>query len=125
MTFRFARHTGNLEQLVHFYTTILDFAILGHFEDHDGYNGVFLGRKGAAWHLEFTTSVTPPAHRFDEDDALVFYPDNRSDYDAICSRIQQQQLPLLIPKNPYWQQHGLMISDPDGYNIIICPLQAQ
>ena len=125
MTFRVARHTGNLQKLVHFYTTILDFTILGHFEDHNGYDGVFLGRKGAAWHLEFTTSATPALHHFDEDDALVFYPDSHSDYDAICSRIQQQQLSLLLPENPYWQQNGLMVADPDGYNIIITPLQAQ
>ena len=69
MTLRFARHTNDLEAIKSFYITILDFELLGSFENHNNYNGVFLGFQNADWHLEFTVSnektnhhqVSPPA----------------------------------------------------------------
>jgi hypothetical protein len=42
MTLRFARHTNDLEQLKSFYITILDMELLGGFENHNGYDGIFL-----------------------------------------------------------------------------------
>lgn len=76
MKFRYARHTSDLEKLETFYTEILDFDILGGFENHDGYDGLFLGKKDTDWHLEFTKSDELANQIFDEDDILVFYPDS-------------------------------------------------
>jgi hypothetical protein len=45
MTFRFARHTNNLEQLKSFYIYILGLELLGGFENHNGYDGVFIGKQ--------------------------------------------------------------------------------
>ena len=42
MTFRFARHTNDLEQIKSFYIAILGFELLGTFENHNGYDGVFI-----------------------------------------------------------------------------------
>lgn len=72
MHFRYARHTQKIESLIYFYTSVLNFEVLGKFEKHDGYDGVFLGIKGENWHLEFTQSEEKPISKFDEDDALVF-----------------------------------------------------
>ena len=73
MKFRVARHTSKIDTIINFYHSILGFDILGSFENHDGYDGVFLGLKDENWHLEFTISETSPNHHPDEDDLLVFY----------------------------------------------------
>ncbi|HRW76706.1 MAG: VOC family protein [Lewinellaceae bacterium] len=119
MTFRYARHTRNLEALTRFYTRILGLDIVGSFEGHDGINGVMIGPTGAQWHLEFTESAEPPVHAFDEEDNLVFYPADRLAYDTILERIRQQQIPEIAPRNSYWEDHGIMILDPDGYRVVI------
>ena len=74
MTFRFARHTNNLEQIKSFYIDILGFELLGSFENHNGYAGVFIGKSNDNWHLEFTKSEEIVLFNFNEDDNLVFYP---------------------------------------------------
>jgi catechol 2,3-dioxygenase-like lactoylglutathione lyase family enzyme len=44
MKFRVARHTNDLDKIKTFYTTVLGFEVLGSFEDHDSYDGLFLGK---------------------------------------------------------------------------------
>lgn len=123
MIFRAARHTNKLESLIAFYTQVLEFEVLGEFRDHDGYDGVFLGRKNEKWHLEFTTTVEAVNHQFDEDDLLVFYPENEEEYTRITDKIKTSDLLQLEPKNPYWKTNGILITDPDGYGIIISDLE--
>ncbi|MCF8238631.1 MAG: VOC family protein [Saprospiraceae bacterium] len=119
MHFRYARHSNDLKKLTDFYSGILNLDILGGFQDHDGYNGVFLGPNDGNWHLEFTESPDAPNHSFDEEDNLVFYPENRLVYDQILQRIHRENIPLVKPKNPYWETHGVMILDPDGFRVVI------
>lgn len=119
MKFRYARHTKNLEALENFYTKVLGLEVLGSFENHDFYDGLFLGIKGESWHLEFTTSPDLPRQVVDEDDLLVFYPKNQKDYEKIISNISRYTIKTFNPKNPYWQENGILIKDPDQYGIII------
>ncbi len=121
MQFRYARHTQKLESLIYFYTAIFNFEILGKFENHDGYNGVFLGRKGERWHLEFTENDELPKHTFDEDDALVFYPESQKEYDDILNNLEKYEVPILSPKNSYWQENGICFEDCEHYPIIVSP----
>ena len=51
---RMARPTDNLSEVVQFYRDGLGFEVLYEFNDHDGFDGIMLGHKGAAYHLEFT-----------------------------------------------------------------------
>lgn len=118
MTFRYARHTANLEVLEKFYTEIVGLEKLGGFENHSSYDGIFLGKPEENWHLEFTRSNEAPDHQFDEDDALVFYLETNEDLAKLKLRIEKHLLPLETPKNPYWRENGLQISDPDGYKVI-------
>src|SRR5690606_30468611 len=111
MNFRYARHTQKIESLVYFYTSILNFQILGKFENHDGYDGVFLGVKGENWHLEFTQNREKPVSVFDEDDFLVFYPDSKKSYGEILENLKKFEVPLLEPKNPYWKDKGICFED--------------
>ena len=72
MTFRFARHTNDLEQIKSFYIAILGFELLGAFENHNGYDGVFIGKSNENWHLEFTKTKEVIFFDFKEDDTLLF-----------------------------------------------------
>lgn len=98
MTFRFARHTNDLEAIKSFYINILDFELLGNFENHDNYNGIFLGFPNTDWHLEFTTSDEKTNHYFDEDDILVLYPETQNKYDSLLERVSKNNILLVTSK---------------------------
>jgi hypothetical protein len=118
MTFRYARHTDDLHKIEKFYTEIAGLEKTGFFENHDHYNGIFLGHKNSDWQLEFTVSADKPNHIFDEDDILVFYLNSQAEMEIVKKKIKQQGLEVKIPVNPYWLHNGIMISDPDGYGVV-------
>ena len=119
MEFRYARHTHTIEKIIKFYTSVLTFKILGRFDDHEGYDGVFLGIKGESWHLEFTQNNEKPISKFDEDDALVFYPETQKLIDNILDNLRSFKIPIIKTENPYWNNKGYCFEDPDGFKIII------
>jgi len=123
MTIRFARHTNDLNAIKSFYIMVLGFELLGDFENHDNYNGVFLGFPNADWHLEFTTSDEKADHHFDEDDILVLYPESQTRYDSLLEKLAANNIALVPSKNPYWNENGRMFLDPDGYRIVLSPLK--
>jgi hypothetical protein len=125
MKFRFARHTNNLEKLKTFYSKILCLEILGSFENHNNYNGIFLGKQYLDWHLEFTKSNEIVKFNFNEDDILVFYPENIAEYNFLIENINKNNIDFIECKNTYWSINGKMILDPDGYRIIISNLKAK
>jgi extradiol dioxygenase family protein len=122
MTFRYARHTTDLNRIERFYTEIVGLEKLGGFENHNNYDGLFLGHKNSDWHLEFTTSTEFPKSKFDEDDILVFYVNSEIELANIKKRLCQKNTPLEVPKNRYWEENGIMISDPDSFKITIVRL---
>jgi catechol 2,3-dioxygenase-like lactoylglutathione lyase family enzyme len=119
MKLRVARHTINLERIIWFYCDLLGLEVLGKFEDHDGYNGVFLGLKNTGWHLEFTTSAHPPQHEPDEDDLLVFYQQSAAEYEALKHKLETHNATMVTARNPYWDTNGCTYLDPDGYRVVI------
>ncbi|MEY4926321.1 MAG: hypothetical protein RI894_757 [Bacteroidota bacterium] len=123
MTFRLARHTDDFQAIIFFYTHFLGFELLGSFENHAGYDGIFLGKKGLDWHLEFTKSAEKAVRRLDDDDILVFYPASEAEYHAILNRFSGKNVLPISIRNPYWQENGRAFSDPDGFPIIISPLK--
>lgn len=123
MTFRFARHTNDLEQIKSFYIDVLGFHLLGGFENHNGYDGIFIGKSSENWHLEFTKSEEIVHFDFNEDDVLVFYPNSKIEFDFIMNKIQSTKIEFIKAKNSYWNENGKMVIDPDGYRIIISDLK--
>jgi 2-oxoisovalerate dehydrogenase E1 component len=106
MTFRYARHTNNLEKLQWFYTSILELGVIGGFKNHNGYDGIFIGKPNENWHIEFTQNQEVVTHTFNEDDILVFYPENQLEYQTIVANIHKNNIQTLEPKNPYWKENG-------------------
>jgi len=125
MKFRVARHTNDLEKIKTFYTKILGFEVLGYFKNHNNYDGLFLGKPNLDWHLEFTKSDEIVFFDFNEDDILVLYPNSKMEFDFIMNKIQSKKIELIKAKNPYWNENGKMILDPDGYRIIISDLKIE
>ena len=123
MTFRFARHTNDLEQIKSFYIAILGFELLGTLENHNGYDGVFIGKSNENWHLEFTKTKEVISFDFKEDDILVFYPESKMEFDLLINKLQSHEIEFIKAKNPYWNENGKMILDPDGYRILISDLK--
>lgn len=123
MKFRVARHTNDLEKVKKFYISVLGFDILGSFENHDDYDGIFLGKPNLDWHLEFTKSSEVVEFNYNEDDIFVFYPDTTIEYDSLIENIKKQNITFIKAKNPYWNDSEIsevkMILDPDGYRIVI------
>lgn len=125
MTLRVARHTDNLEKIEHFYVNILGFERLGGFQNHNNYDGVFIGKAGLDWHFEFTQSETKAKHVFDEDDVIVLYPETIIAYIELTNRLLNHNIVSITASNPFWNENGKMFQDPDGYRIVISPLKAE
>ncbi|MDQ6472879.1 VOC family protein [Flavobacterium sp. LHD-80] len=124
MFLRVARHTNNLKEIEDFYVNILGFERLGGFQNHNNYDGVFIGKSGLDWHFEFTQSEIKANHTFDEDDVIVLYPKSVSDYNNLINKLIRLNISTITAVNPFWNENGKMIQDPDGYRIVISPLKA-
>lgn len=117
---RVARHCINLDDMQHFYGHLLGFSVLGTFQNHLGYDGLFLGLDGAPWHLEFTRSSEPPQHQSDEDDLLVLFWDDQQKVDRILEKFKQEKIRPVRAKNPYWDDKASIYKDPEGYRVAVC-----
>ena len=51
---RIARSSDDPDATARFYVDALRFEVQARFVDHDGFDGVVVGRAGWPWHLEFT-----------------------------------------------------------------------
>ncbi|WP_132373001.1 VOC family protein [Melghiribacillus thermohalophilus] len=118
--FRVARPTNQLEKVIDFYTKGLGLKPIGSFEDHAGYDGIMLGLPGSDYHLEFTSHKDgSPCPAPTRDNLLVFYiPDDRK-LVAIAERLETMGYPEVEPENPYWNEKGVTIEDPDGWRIVL------
>lgn len=123
MNVRFARHTNNLNTIKSFYIDILGLELLGSFENHNGYDGVFIGIPNTDWHLEFTKSNDIISFNFNEDDILVLYPNTKIEYNILINNILKNNISSVTSKNPYWNENGKMYLDPDGYHVVISNLK--
>ncbi len=125
MILRVARHTNDLEKIKSFYIDILGFELLGSFENHNDYDGVFIGKPDLDWHFEFTKSNDKANHITDEDDIIVLYPKTKLEYNKLINNTLNNNISLITSKNLYWNENGKMLLDPDDFRIIISDLKAQ
>ena len=117
---RVARPTDHLEEVVRFYTEGLGLSHLGAFEDHEGFDGVMVGLPGASYHIEFTRKrgheiAVAPA----EDDLLVFYLPDRSEWQAAVDRMVAAGHAPIPACNPYWDRAGRTFQDPDRRRVVL------
>jgi catechol 2,3-dioxygenase-like lactoylglutathione lyase family enzyme len=117
---RVARPTNDIGRVARFYTEGLGFEVLAHFEDHEGFDGIILGRRDYPWHIEFThqhgvtVANAPTAEHL-----LVLYLPEREAWDAAVARMQALGIAPCRSENPYWDRQGVTFEDPDGYRVVL------
>lgn len=117
---RVARPTDDLAAIVRFYRDGLGFEVLYEFQDHDGFDGVMLGARGAGYHLEFTRKQGVAAGRAPtEENLLVFYLPDAAMWQAAVDRLEQAGHAPVTSFNPYWDRLGRTFEDPDGYRVVL------
>ena len=118
MQLRVARHTERLDALVRFYRDGLGLSEVGRFEDHDGYEGVFLAVPGTGAHLELTAGGVHGAPVPHPETLVVLYLGDEQSVQAVAARLAAEPV---APANPYWAEHGLTFEDPDGFRVVLVP----
>jgi catechol 2,3-dioxygenase-like lactoylglutathione lyase family enzyme len=106
--------------LTRFYRDGLGLQILYRFENHDGIDGVMLGRPGAPYHFEFTHAHGHSAGRAPtQDNLLIFYLADRKEWETSVQMMRSAGFQPVPSFNPYWDRHGATFEDPDGYRIVL------
>jgi catechol 2,3-dioxygenase-like lactoylglutathione lyase family enzyme len=117
---RVARPTDDLPAVIKFYRDGLGFEVLSQFQDHEGFDGVMLGHKGAAYHLEFTRKKDHKAGRAPtQDNLLVFYLPDEAEWREAVKQLEDYGYAPVKSFNPYWDQKGKTFEDPDGYRVVL------
>ena len=117
---RVARPTDDLAAVVAFYRDALGLDVLYEFKDHDGFDGVMLGCRGTAYHLEFTRRAGHRAGRAPtSDNLLVFYLPDRAAWEAAVGGLERAGHRPVKAFNPYWDRSGRTFEDPDGYRVVL------
>lgn len=118
--FRVARPVSDLARSDAMYQAGLGLVRVGHFDDHDGFDGVMLGLPGAGYHLEFTyCRPHPVAPAPTLEDLLVFYLPNRDAWESRCQAMLDAGFKRVSSLSPYWEQDGRTFEDHDGYRVVI------
>lgn len=117
---RIARPTDNAAALLPFYRDGLGFEVLGGFEHHAGFDGLFLGHQRWPYRLAFTTHRGHAAGRCPtQEHLLVFYLPDAADWQAAVARMEAAGFHPVPPVNPYWETRGRTFEDPDGYRVVL------
>ena len=113
---RVARQSRRLSEVVAFYRDGLGLPEVDRFAGHAGYDGVMLDLPGTGAHLEFTATdhIAPPTAHVES--LLVLYLGDRGAVDRILSRLAVAAVPSA---NPYWDQVGVTVVDPDGFRVVL------
>ena len=117
---RVARPTGNLPVLLRFYGEGLGLEQLAAFRNHNGFDGVMLGRLQAPCHLEFThqpgygAGRTPTA-----DNLLVLCLPRADEWQAAVPLLEAAGIAAMPAQNSCWDHLGRTFEGPDGYRVVL------
>ena len=121
---RIARPSKDLRAAERFWVEGLGLEVLFRADDsaEGGHALLMVGWPDAAWHLELVgdpDDVTPAAPT--EEDLLVLYVGGEVNVD-LTSRLVDAGGTQVAARNPYWDQWGVTIADPDGYRLVLSSL---
>ena len=116
---RIARPTDDLGPVTAFYREGLGFDVIGSFEDHEGFDGVMLGHRGAGYHIELTRQRGHTVGRApNKEHLLVFYMKTTESWQAAIDHMKSLGYQPVESNNPYWEKRGKTFEDPDGYRVV-------
>lgn len=88
-------------------------------EAEGGHALLMLGPPGGAWHLELVADAEQlAAHRPGPEDLLVVYRATRLD-EGERARLEAAGGTVVASRNPYWDEHGVTVRDPDGHLLVL------
>lgn len=117
---RIARPVSDLEQTASLYRKGLGFVEIGRFRDHEGFDGVMLGKPGLPYHFEFTHCRYHPVNPSPtEEDLLVFYFPDPGEWEIAWRAMEEAGFTEVAAFNPYWGKKGKTYADRDGYRVVI------
>lgn len=81
---------------------------------------LMVGWPDASWHLELVhEAVGPVEPRPTTEDLLVIYLDEQVPEDLV-TRLEAHGGTRVPSPNPYWNEWGITVEDPDGYRLVLC-----
>ncbi|MEV7449733.1 VOC family protein [Streptomyces nigra] len=81
---------------------------------------LMLGWPDADWHLELVHEPARPVEpRPTDEDLLVIYLDGPVP-DDLVARLGECGGRRVVSPNPYWNEWGVTVEDPDGYRLVLC-----
>ncbi|MFM0336116.1 VOC family protein [Paraburkholderia fungorum] len=117
---RIARPVSDISRSENMYCAGLKLDVLARFQDHQGFDGVMLGRHGMDYHFEFTQCREHPvAASPTHEDLLVFYIPDRKEWESASERLVSNGFVRVMSYNPYWDVLGRTFADPDGYRVVM------
>lgn len=117
---RIARPVSDISQSESMYCAALKLVVLARFRDHQGFDGIMLGRPGMDYHFEFTQCREHPVvPSSTPEDLLVFYVPDQQEWESVCDRFIDNGFNRVASFNPYWDVSGRTFVDSDGYRIVI------
>jgi catechol 2,3-dioxygenase-like lactoylglutathione lyase family enzyme len=119
---RIARPARDLSAAERFWVRGLGLDVLLRLDDtaEGGHALLVVGWRGAGWHLELVgdpAGETPPQPT--DEDLLVLYLDGLV-HEALITRLVDAGGKRVRARNPYWDERGVTIADPDGYRLVLC-----
>jgi hypothetical protein len=78
------------------------------------------GLPDVNFHLEFTAHEEgSPCPAPTKDNLLVFYLPSWDVINKVANRLAHLGYPQVESENPYWEDAGITIEDPDGWRIVL------
>lgn len=120
---RMARPSRDLAAAERFWAAGLGLTVLFRAEgsgepgEHDL---LMVGHPDASWHLELVHGGDQPVDpRPTDEDLLVLYMDGPVPQELV-DRLEGHGGTRVDSPNPYWNEWGVTVEDPDGYRLVLC-----
>ena len=110
---RIARPTDQLDEVAAFYRHALGLQQLARFDDHDGFDGIVLGRDDLDWHLELVhRHGHPVGDAPNAEHLLAVFHDTAQEYEAAVARTRAAGGRPTVHLNPSGRRTGRPSSIP-------------